>query len=106
MIPGTYGQVWYLGVHNGVVLCGHNKGTYIIEGEKAIHISDVPGGWKYHILKRFPGYLIGGTFSGLILFKWANGTWKLVRKIHGFNESSRMFEEDDNGELWLSHAFK
>jgi Y_Y_Y domain. len=106
MIPGTYGQVWYLGVHNGVVLCGHNKGTYIIEGEKAIHISDVPGGWKYHIMKRFPGYLIGGTFSGLILFKWENGTWKFVRKIPGFNESSRMFEEDDNGELWLSHAFK
>ena len=106
MIPETYGQVWYLGVHNGVVLCGHNKGTYIIEGEKATRISDVPGGWKYLILKRFPGYLIGGTFSGLILFKWENGTWKFVRKIPGFNESSRMFEEDDNGELWLSHIFK
>jgi ligand-binding sensor domain-containing protein/DNA-binding CsgD family transcriptional regulator len=106
MIPGTYGQVWYLGVHNGVVLCGHNKGTYIIDGEKAIHISDVPGGWKYHILKRFPGYLIGGTFSGLILFKWENGTWKFVRKIPGFNESFRVFEEDDNGDLWMSHIFK
>lgn len=106
MIPGTYGQVWYLGVHNGVVLCGHNKGTFIIDGEKAIHINDIPGGWKYHILKRYPGYLIGGTFGGLILFKWENGTWKFVRKIPGFNESFRVFEEDDNGDLWMSHVFK
>ncbi|MCX6334164.1 MAG: triple tyrosine motif-containing protein [Bacteroidia bacterium] len=106
MIPGTYGQVWYLGVHNGVILCGHNKGTYIIDGENAVHITNIPGGWKYHIMKRFPGYLLGGTFGGLILFKWENGTWKFVRKIPGFNESFRVFEEDDNGDLWLSHAFK
>jgi ligand-binding sensor domain-containing protein/DNA-binding CsgD family transcriptional regulator len=106
MIPGTYGQVWYLGVHNDVVLCGHNKGTYIIEGEKATLISDVPGGWKYHILKRFPGFLIGGTYDGLILFRWENGTWKFVRKIRGFNESFRVFEEDENGDLWMSHVFK
>jgi ligand-binding sensor domain-containing protein/DNA-binding CsgD family transcriptional regulator len=106
MIPGTYGQVWYLGVHNGVVMCGHNKGTYIIDGEKAIHISDVPGGWKYHIMKRSPGYLIGGTFGGLILFKWENGTWKFMKKIPGFNESFRVYEEDDNGDLWMSHVFK
>jgi ligand-binding sensor domain-containing protein/DNA-binding CsgD family transcriptional regulator len=106
MIPGTSGQVWYLGVHNGVVICGHNKGTYIIEGKKASHINTVPGGWKYIIMKQHPGYLVGGTFGGLILFKWEGGTWKFVRKIPGFNESFRVFEEDDNGDLWMSHAFK
>lgn len=106
MIPGTYGQVWYLGIHNGVILCGHNKGTYIIEGKKATLINDIPGGWKYHILKKYPGYLIGGTFDGLILFRWQDGTWKFVRRIPGFNESFRVFEEDDNGDLWMSHVFK
>jgi ligand-binding sensor domain-containing protein/DNA-binding CsgD family transcriptional regulator len=106
MIPGTYGQVWYLGVHNGVLVCGHNYGTFIIDGEKATLINNIPGGWKYHILKRYPGYLLGGTFSGLILFKWENGTWKFLRRIPGFNESFRVFEEDDNGDLWMSHGFK
>jgi len=106
MIPGTYGQVWYLGVHNDVVLCGHNKGTYIIEGEKASLINNVPGGWKYHSLKRFPGFLIGGTYDGLILLRWEDHTWNFVRKISGFNESFRVFEEDENGDLWMSHGFK
>jgi ligand-binding sensor domain-containing protein/DNA-binding CsgD family transcriptional regulator len=106
MIPGTYGQVWSLGVYNGVLLCGHNYGTYIIDGKKARLISNIQGGWKYHILKRSPDYLIGGTYDGLVLFKWEKGTWSFRRRIAGFNESFRVFEEDENGDLWMSHGFK
>jgi ligand-binding sensor domain-containing protein len=106
LIPNTSGQVWYLGVHDGVLICGHNKGTFVIEGEHAREICTVPGGWKYHILKRFPNYLVGGTYSGMILFKKENGTWKFVNKIKGFSESFRIFEEDTEGNLWMSHGFK
>jgi ligand-binding sensor domain-containing protein/DNA-binding CsgD family transcriptional regulator len=106
LIPGTNGQVWYLGVHDDVLLCGHNNGAYIIEGEKARQISKIPGAWKFLTLKRFPGYLIGGTYSGLTYFKKQNGSWIYVDKINGFNESFRVFEEDENGDLWMSHGFK
>ncbi len=106
LISGTYGQVWYLGVHNNVLLCGHNNGTYIIDGESAQIISDIPGGWRYHIFKNNTGYMIGGTYSGPVLFKWENNTWKFDRRISGFNESFRVFEEDDNGNIWMSHGFK
>ncbi len=106
MIPGTYGQVWYLGVHNGVLICGHNNGTYVITGEKATLINKISGGWKYLELKHFPGYMIGGTYSGIILFRWEQGAWKFVRQITGFNESFRVFEEDNQGSLWMSHGFK
>jgi ligand-binding sensor domain-containing protein/DNA-binding CsgD family transcriptional regulator len=106
MIPNTSGQVWYLGVHDGVLICGHNNGTYVIEGEVARQICKIPGGWKYHILKRFPNYLIGGTYSGMILFKKENTEWRFVGKIKGFDESFRVFEEDSDGNLWMSHGFK
>ena len=106
MIPGIYGQVWYLGIHNGVIICGQDHGTFIIEGENARIINNVPGGWKYHILSKHPGYLVGGTYEGLILFKWENGSWQFLRRIPGFSESFRVFEEDDNGDLWMSHGFK
>ena len=106
LIPNTSGQVWYLGVHDGVLICGHNKGTFVIEGETARQICKIPGGWKYHIMKRFPDYLIGGTYSGMILFKKEKDTWKFVEKIKGFNESFRIFEEDGDGNLWMSHGFK
>jgi DNA-binding CsgD family transcriptional regulator len=106
MIPGTDGQVWYLGMHNGVLICGHDNGTYVVSGERATLISKVAGGWKYLELKRFPGYMIGGTYSGIILFRWEQGGWKFIRQITGFNESFRVFEEDEQGNIWMSHGFK
>ena len=106
MIPGTNGQVWYLGVHDNVLLCGHNNGAFEIDGEKARQISSIPGAWKFHTLKRFPNYLIGGTYSGLTLYKKQNNTWVYSGKIPGFGESFRIFEEDENGDLWMSHGFK
>jgi ligand-binding sensor domain-containing protein/DNA-binding CsgD family transcriptional regulator len=106
LVDGTNGQVWYLGLHDDVLLCGHNNGTYIIDGENARQISRIPGAWKFHSLKRFPEYLIGGTYSGLSLFKKQNGRWEYQKDIIGFNESFRVFEEDDNGNLWMSHGFK
>jgi len=106
LIPNTSGQVWSLGVYDGILICGHNQGTFIIDGDHAKEICNIPGGWKYHILKRFPGYLIGGTYSGLIFFRKENGTWKYVSRIKGFSESFRIFEEDNEGTLWMSHGFK
>lgn len=106
MIPGTYGQVWYLGVHNDVLICGHNNGTYEVDGATVKLIGKIPGGWKYYQLKRYPGYMIGGTYSGLTLYRWTGRSWEFERKIDGFNESFRVFEEDDNGDIWMSHGFK
>ncbi|MCI0523600.1 MAG: hypothetical protein L0Y37_08105, partial [Bacteroidales bacterium] len=106
MIPDTDGQVWYLGVHRGALICGHDKGTYIINGESARLVNDITGGWKYHELKNYPGYMIGGTYSGIILFRWEEDRWRFVRRVEGFNESFRVFEEDNNGDIWMSHGFK
>jgi len=106
LIPATNGQVWYLGIHDDILLCGHNNGTFVIEGEKARKICEIHGAWKFIQLKRKPGYLIGGTYGGLIYFKKQNGEWKYVDQIKGFNESFRVFEEDEDGNLWMSHGFK
>ncbi|MEI7421396.1 MAG: triple tyrosine motif-containing protein [Prolixibacteraceae bacterium] len=106
LIPGTVGQVWSLAVFDGELLCGHNNGTFLIEGEIAKNIDNTPGGWKYMQLKRHPGYLIAGTYSGLILFKKEGSHWHFSKRIRGFNESFRIFEEDENGDVWMSHGFK
>lgn len=106
LIPGTLGQVWSLEIQDGVLLCGHNNGTFEIDGEKATNIDQTPGGWKYHQLKNHPGFLIGGSYSGLSLFKKEGAHWRYLKHIKGFNESFRVFEEDENGDLWMSHGFK
>ncbi len=106
LIPGTLGQVWSLEEHDGELLCGHNNGTFVIEGEKATNIDKTPGGWKYLQLKRHPGFLIGGTYNGLTLFRKEGAHWHYIKHVKGFNESFRVFEEDENGDIWMSHGFK
>jgi DNA-binding CsgD family transcriptional regulator len=106
LIPGTLGQVWSLEVLDGELICGHNNGTFLIDKDKATCIDRTPGGWKYMQLKRHPGFLIGGTYNGLTLFKKENNHWRFVKHIKGFSESFRVFEEDDNGDIWMSHGFK
>lgn len=106
LIPGTVGQVWSLAILDGELLCGHNNGTFLIEDEIAKSIDSTPGGWKYIQLKNHPGFLIAGSYSGLILFKKEGIHWRFSKRIKGFNESFRIFEEDENGDLWMSHGFK
>jgi len=106
LIPGTLGQVWSLEMHDGVMICGHNNGTFEIENQKAILIDATAGGWKYLQPKKHPGFLVGGTYAGLTLFRKEGDHWRFLRRIKGFDESFRVFEEDENGDLWMSHGFK
>jgi DNA-binding CsgD family transcriptional regulator len=108
LIPKTVGQVWYLGVHQGVLLCGHDNGTYMIEGETASQISTTSGAWTYIEPIQNKNYLIGGNYLGLTLFKKSvdNKHWQFVKQIKGFNESSKLLAQDKKGNIWMSHGFK
>jgi len=108
LIPKTVGQVWYLGVHQGILLCGHDNGTYMIEGETASQISTSNGAWTYIEPIQNKNYLIGGNYLGLTLFKKSgdNKRWQFVKQIKGFNESSKLLAQDKKGNIWMSHGFK
>ena len=108
LIPGTVGQTWYLGIHQGVLLCGHNTGTFIIDSETATRIADVDGAWIFLDLKEKPNFLIGGNYAGLTLFSKTEDqqSWQFVKQIPGFYESSRLLAEDEDGNIWMSHGYK
>ena len=108
LVPKTVGQVWYLGVHGGVVLCGHDNGTFQINDEQATQISTVRGAWTFISPIQNNDMLIGGNYNGLSLFKKsADGkSWQFVSQIKGFQESSKLMSQDKEGNLWMSHGFK
>ncbi|MGQ8337387.1 triple tyrosine motif-containing protein [Sunxiuqinia sp. A32] len=108
LIPKTVGQVWYLGVHHHVILCGHDNGAYVINDEAATQISDIKGGWIFMEPIQNDNYLIGGNYSGLTLFKLTEDqkSYEFVGQIKGFDESSKLIAQDENGVLWMSHGFK
>jgi DNA-binding CsgD family transcriptional regulator len=105
LIPGSQGQVWDLSLQDGKLLCGHNDGTFQVDGATISKITDVTGGW---ILKKFNNnLLIQGTYTGLVFFrKDAGGNWVYDHKVDNFYEPSRYVEQGSHGEIWVSHAYK
>lgn len=105
LIPGSQGQVWELSLQDGKLLCGHNTGTFQVNGNTISKITTISGGWT--IKKLNANQLIQGTYTGLVIYKKDNsGNWAFDHKIEGFGEPSRYVEQDNKGQLWVSHAYK
>jgi hypothetical protein len=105
LIPGSQGQVWDLSLQDGKLLCGHNDGTYQVNGSAITKISSVNGGWT--IKKLSQNLLIQGTYTGLVVFRKDNtGNWIFDHKIDDFGEPSRYVEQDNKRQVWVSHAYK
>ncbi|RFZ83206.1 transcriptional regulator [Mucilaginibacter terrenus] len=105
LIPGSQGQVWDLSLQDGKLLCGHNDGTFQVNGSTITKITSLSGGWT--IKKISTDQLIQGCYTGLIIYrKDVAGNWIFDHKIEGFGEPSRYVEQDNKGQIWVSHAYK
>lgn len=106
MINSTMGQVWNLTNIDGTLFCGHNNGTFIIEGKRAKQISEIGGGWNYLQLPSNKSKVISGTYTGLSLYTKENGKWQFIKQYEGFPESARSMQFDKDGSLWIVHGYK
>jgi len=107
LIEGTQGAVWCLTNIDDTLFCGHNSGTFVVNGKEAKLISDILGTWQ---IKEFNSgnnnLLLQGNYNGLNVLEKVNGSWKFKNKIDGFNISSRYFELLNNNEVLISHEYK
>ncbi len=104
IIPNTQGQVWKLAEYDGQILCGHNDGTFLIQGETANLISDVTGGWSF---TPYGDLLLEGTYTGIVSFrKDGFGKWIYRNRIEGYIEPTRFVEIDYLGYVWAVHPQK
>jgi hypothetical protein len=106
LVSNTLGQVYHVGRYGDDLMLGHHSGAYRIEDDVARQISTEPGAWVFRNLKGAPSKLIGGIYAGLLLYETSGGKWNLKKSIPGFGESSRVMEEDHNGDLWVTHGYK
>ncbi len=106
LIKHTAGQVWTLEEIGGQLLCGHAKGSFLIDGDVAKRISGKEGVWKYLLLKDHPELLLAGYYEGLILFRKVNNVWQFDKKIEGFDKSSRYLFQGQDGYVWVGHSGK
>lgn len=104
---GTEGPAYGMQIINKKLYAGHHTGLFKLENGKATRITTSDGLWQVKQLQSNPTYAIGGTYSGLHLFQiQPSGELREVQKIKGFNESSRFFEEDRKGRIWVGQYYK
>lgn len=109
IVPDTQGQVWDLSVWDGQLLCGHNAGTFRIEGRRAIPVSNITGGYCLRLLTTVEGddVLLQSTYTQLVVYtKNSRGVWQYSHAIPDFIEPVRYLEIDHLGNIWARHIEK
>jgi ligand-binding sensor domain-containing protein len=106
-IPGLQGQVWMIKKFEDLLFCGHDRGTFIVNDEKAIQISEIAGASNLFKLSGTE-YLIQGTYSGLIILVKNPGSnkWVFQNKVEGFNNSAKSLFIDSYNNIWIGHGYK
>lgn len=105
-IPELKGQIWSLLSHDGLLFCSCDKGLGIINKNRDISFIPLNGSWKLIPLKQNAEYMLGCSYDKLFLLKKQDDKWSFYKWINGFEESSKVFEEDNNGDIWFSHWIK
>lgn len=104
LIKGMEGQVWCLNKIDNTLFCGDDLGAFIITKNSVERIQGLTGTWRFKALRSHPDMILGCSYQGLFILKKTKGKWALSHFLKGhFNESSPMFEEDNDGTVWFSH---
>lgn len=106
LLKNTKGQAYQLLVVRDQLLLAHHNGAFAIRNNEVVRISETEGAWTFLELKNHPGYMIGGTYTGLDLYHNEPSGWRFLRHFPSFSESSRMMEQDSLGDIWIAHGNK
>lgn len=105
MIEGTNGQVWSLNEINGFLFAGHNTGTFLVDGETAVKISEKPGTWTVQKYQEQPLVLVQGHYNGISFFKREGNTFTELKVPDGFPHSSKSIVTE-NEKIWIGNEHK
>ena len=104
-VDGVKGQVWNLVKIDGSLFCCMDQGLYIFTpGRPKRHIP-LNGVWNLLPLEKHPGIILGACYDRMFTMERGSGKgdFRFIDFVEGFDDSSRVFEEDSDGRIWLSH---
>lgn len=105
-IMGSNGQVYQIQTIKNHLLAAHNDGAFQIKEGKAYKIEGPSGIWNFQTLPGNPDLILSGGYNGLYLYDAKGDEVKFLRKLDGFQESSRVVEFDQKGNIWMAHGYK
>lgn len=107
LLQSPKGQVWALNKVGESLLIGMHEGAFALDNGIPYRLSNQQGAWKFMQLVGNDNYAVEGNYNGLNLYeKLPSGKWQFKKKLEGFNESARVMEQQKDGSIWVSHAYK
>ncbi len=105
-VENSQGQVWNLSVVNDKLLMGHNKGAYIIEGNKALPLDTRTGFWGFQPLytTHSSNVIVGGVYNGISFLNDKNG--KISVPVVNSQVESARFVAIGKNIIWIAHPYK
>ena len=105
-VAGIHWQVWSLDVVDDALVCSHDKGLRIFYQDGIVQDISLNGSWKVERLRYRPDHLLGSTYDQLYTLRRDGRRWSLQGYPEGFQEASKVIEEDQDGRIWFSHWIK
>lgn len=102
-IQNSDGQVWSLTDINGKLMMGHNKGGFVIEGNRAVPIDSRIGYWGFQPLSlENNNTFIAGTYNGINFYKNTEG----FHPDTSMNFEAARFLAIGKDIIWGAHPYK
>ena len=102
MIHGSQGQVWNLEVINNVLVCGHNTGTFQIQGTAMSLLSPKTGGWVIKLLSPHAPYVLQGNYTGVSLFNSLPNALTYQTQYPNFRSGVQLLETQSKNSVWAA----
>ncbi len=104
-VENTQGQTWFLKDIDGKLYCGLNDGTFVIDHDKLIEVSDVNGGYNLENVDiNNTIILLQSTYSELVIYKKQHEWWQKANTLEGFLAPARFLQVDHLGNILLGHS--
>lgn len=100
LVQGSEGQVWALDNIGDAVFCGHDKGLFIVSGNKLQQIHNEPGVWTMVPYK--DNYLLTGNYNGISVFNKQGNTCTFLKKIDLILGSCNQLIVEKDSIFWVN----
>ncbi len=104
LIEGTNGQVWFVNELDGMILCGQDNGTFLIQDDTAIKICDRLGTWT--VQEYDDNNFIQGHYNGISFLRKKGNDLQALPMVEEFPHSSKFIEVDEEKNVWISNEHK
>ncbi len=104
-VANSSGQVYALAEVDSQLVLNHHRGAFTVDQDQANLFFEQTGTWYMRKVPRGDTYICG-TYEGFYLFEKDGEQFRLLQKVAGIDESSRVFEFDAQQNLWMTHGYK